>query len=629
LSFQTLQTTSKTSSTLKGQQHRSSKINNANYKSSSKYIQLNSSHPLLNLQQTAGNRAVQRLLSSNAPSNYLYHPYNLNNVIQLKLKIGQSGDVYEHEADRVAEQVTRMSSIATSSPPFMVQSNITNNMDQRKVRRKCSSCKKMKDKGEEEELKISRKTLNVTSLETTDKLADEISHVCARAGSPLDCSTKEFMESRFSYDFSKVRIHTDKRATGSAKSVNALAYTIGNDIVFGEGQYQPNTLTGRRLLAHELTHVVQQDGINSSIESYTPIIQRDILDDLSETAGEAWKDVKETAGEAWESAKSVAGEAWESAKSVAGEAWESAKSVAGEDEQEFESKRAQLLSQISRVQQLLSGHDVLFLTSEEYASLSSIVATIREKLSGYTKLPDIKVVRDETSPMTAAVVTPISSSSIVGILQAIAIVVVGIILAGGLAEAAPLIALVIIVMAFVYALYLLLMRILAKPITTTVPKTKVKRKTRECRTEAEPCPFIMPIAWPRELPEPTESPRTLKRQKTEDLPAEGIDRGPVQREFRKLINHNREKHIPPPNPCFDGEDEDFMPYEAHHIHPLFLGGGDEVFNLCSLLDTKHRSGHIRLNDQSKFIEEYRDCGICSRFLTRHPRDQRYEIVEKK
>jgi Domain of unknown function (DUF4157) len=66
------------------------------------------------------------------------------------------------------------------------------------------------------------------------------------------------MESRFSYDFSNVRIHTDEAAAKSAYSVNALAYTLGNDIVFGEGQYQPNALVGRRLLAHELTHVVQQ-----------------------------------------------------------------------------------------------------------------------------------------------------------------------------------------------------------------------------------------------------------------------------------------------------------------------------------------------------------------------------------
>ena len=66
------------------------------------------------------------------------------------------------------------------------------------------------------------------------------------------------MESRFGYDFSSVRIHTGEMRCQSANSVNALAYAVGNDIVFGEGQYQPNSLQGSRLLAHELTHVMQQ-----------------------------------------------------------------------------------------------------------------------------------------------------------------------------------------------------------------------------------------------------------------------------------------------------------------------------------------------------------------------------------
>ena len=69
------------------------------------------------------------------------------------------------------------------------------------------------------------------------------------------------MESRFGHDFSKVKIHTDEAASRSSNSVNALAYTVGNDIVFGEGQYAPNTLAGRKLLTHELTHVVQQSRI--------------------------------------------------------------------------------------------------------------------------------------------------------------------------------------------------------------------------------------------------------------------------------------------------------------------------------------------------------------------------------
>jgi hypothetical protein len=84
--------------------------------------------------------------------------------------------------------------------------------------------------------------------------------VLSQPGQSLDHSTRAFFEPRFGYDFSRVRVHTDARAAESARSVSALAYAVGRDVVFGAGQYAPNTLAGRRLLAHELTHIVQQDG---------------------------------------------------------------------------------------------------------------------------------------------------------------------------------------------------------------------------------------------------------------------------------------------------------------------------------------------------------------------------------
>ncbi|HEY6446738.1 MAG TPA: DUF4157 domain-containing protein [Acidobacteriaceae bacterium] len=78
------------------------------------------------------------------------------------------------------------------------------------------------------------------------------------SGLPLDSETRSSMESRFGVDFGQVRVHTDGSAAASARSVDALAYTVGSDVVFGAGQYAPHTREGRRLLAHELTHVVQQ-----------------------------------------------------------------------------------------------------------------------------------------------------------------------------------------------------------------------------------------------------------------------------------------------------------------------------------------------------------------------------------
>jgi hypothetical protein len=88
------------------------------------------------------------------------------------------------------------------------------------------------------------------------------------AGRPLDDETRAFMEPRLGHDFSKVRVHTDERAAESARSLNAVAYTVGDRIVFGAGQYSPSTAAGRGLLAHELTHVVQQQ------QSSGPALQR-------------------------------------------------------------------------------------------------------------------------------------------------------------------------------------------------------------------------------------------------------------------------------------------------------------------------------------------------------------------
>jgi hypothetical protein len=77
-------------------------------------------------------------------------------------------------------------------------------------------------------------------------------------GQPLDATARAFLEPRFGRDFSHVRVHTDARSAASARAVNARAYTVGRDIVFGPGQYAPHTSSGQKLLAHEIAHVVQQ-----------------------------------------------------------------------------------------------------------------------------------------------------------------------------------------------------------------------------------------------------------------------------------------------------------------------------------------------------------------------------------
>lgn len=96
-----------------------------------------------------------------------------------------------------------------------------------------------------------------------------VHHVLRSSGQPLDSGTRGVMESRLGHDFSSVRVHTDGQAGRSARELGALAFTTGRDIVFAPGQFAPHTEAGRRLLAHELTHVVQQRGGKPSIQRKT------------------------------------------------------------------------------------------------------------------------------------------------------------------------------------------------------------------------------------------------------------------------------------------------------------------------------------------------------------------------
>jgi hypothetical protein len=92
-----------------------------------------------------------------------------------------------------------------------------------------------------------------------------VHEVLSSPGQPLDVQTRAFMEPRFGHDFSRVRVHTHTKAAESARAVNALAYTVGRDVVFGSDQFTPDTPAGRKLIAHELTHTLQQSQQSQSL----------------------------------------------------------------------------------------------------------------------------------------------------------------------------------------------------------------------------------------------------------------------------------------------------------------------------------------------------------------------------
>jgi len=179
-----------------------------------------------------------------------HHP-----TFQTKLAVSQPGDMYEQEADRVAEQVMRMPAPS--------------------LQRSCTSCAAggstcPKCEAEKEGL-VQRKTKRVSN--GSGFVADSFVHDLG-PGQPLDPATRAFFEPRLGQDLGRVQVHADAKAAESARAVNALAYTVGTNVVFGAGQYAPESAAGRKLLAHELVHTVQQSQVSSSSAEQVSLVQR-------------------------------------------------------------------------------------------------------------------------------------------------------------------------------------------------------------------------------------------------------------------------------------------------------------------------------------------------------------------
>ena len=196
---------------------------------------------ILFLQRTIGNQAVQRLMRSGA--------------LQAKLRIGQPGDVYEQEADRVADEVMRM-------PEPEMQRQVEPEEEEEEI----LQTKPLVDQitplvqrqvEEEEEEMLQAKSMEDATPEVSNDLESQINAIKG-GGRPLAESERAYFEPRFGVDFSQVKVHTGAQAAESAGAVNAKTYTLGQDVVFGEGQYNPQSKEGKRLIAHELVHVIQQ-----------------------------------------------------------------------------------------------------------------------------------------------------------------------------------------------------------------------------------------------------------------------------------------------------------------------------------------------------------------------------------
>jgi hypothetical protein len=147
----------------------------------------------------------------------------LGKPLQTKLRINEPGDIYEQEADRIADQV------------MAKPANFTANGASPRIQR-----------------------FSGQPNGQMDAVPAGVDQAIASPGRPLEPALRQDMEQRFGYDFSRVRVHTDAQAAESAKAAQARAYTVGRNVVFAAGEFDQRTLTGRKLLAHELTHVWQQ-----------------------------------------------------------------------------------------------------------------------------------------------------------------------------------------------------------------------------------------------------------------------------------------------------------------------------------------------------------------------------------
>jgi len=268
----------------------------------------------LQLQQLYGNSAVQLMYQAGQ--------------FQTKLKIGAPGDKYEREADRVADRVMGMpepqivsreedqEEIKTKplseriSPlvqckaeeeeeepaqPKLIQREEEEETAQPKLLQcqeleeeaqpKLLQCQELeeeakakllqREEGEEEEKAQAKEDSSAPS--TAPASVESGISSLRGGGSPLSESSRSFFEPRFGADFSGVRVHTDSKANHLAGSINAKAFTSGKDVVFGSGQYSPETSDGKKLLAHELTHTVQQKGVQKKSANCSHEISRKIF----------------------------------------------------------------------------------------------------------------------------------------------------------------------------------------------------------------------------------------------------------------------------------------------------------------------------------------------------------------
>jgi hypothetical protein len=247
---------------------------------------------LVNLQQFIGNSGVQRVLGQSRVD----MPQRPAHFIQTKLTVGAADDQYEQEADSVAKDVMKMPDTAqrAEEDELMTKRDVVQRAEEDELMTKRDIVQRAEEdelmtkristiqraeedelmtkristiqRAEEDELMTKRAEIQraeevdpMGSFEVDNDIEGQISSTKG-SGQALPDTAKGFFENRFQQDFSGVNVHTGSEADTLNRSLSARAFTTGSDIYFRSGEYQPDNSSGRELLAHELTHVVQQTG---------------------------------------------------------------------------------------------------------------------------------------------------------------------------------------------------------------------------------------------------------------------------------------------------------------------------------------------------------------------------------
>jgi len=219
-------------------------------------------HPFPTLRQALGNQALLRAVRSG--------------ILQAKLKVSRPNDPFEQEADRVADRVMRMPARSEMASPILGKEG------EPSIQRDAWEPYELEEGFiiEKEDQVFAKRSAGSGS--EPPAAAESQFHRLHGGGSPLPSSIRSWIEPRLGYDFSRVQLHTDSEASRLAESVHARAFTYGPHLVFGAGEYAPGTETGRRLLAHELAHVVQQG--NASPLGRQAAVQTDGISEQSTAA---------------------------------------------------------------------------------------------------------------------------------------------------------------------------------------------------------------------------------------------------------------------------------------------------------------------------------------------------------